>query len=281
MNKTCVIPDIHQNTTWADAVMRRESDCDLFIFLGDIFDSYKTPPDVTGIRETAKWLKRIIHNPKCIVLWGNHDIAYMEDCKYARKHVKNHRPFQECAGFTRNKSEEIAKEITWVEWGKTEPFKLVNGWLLSHAGFDYRFWRNCLNIEDNLDLLYQEAMIARNQINMSHARWFFCDYLRGGDDEYSGPIWQDFQEAFEDVLPLPQIVGHTPYKDQHTVQQIGRSFDIDGGQSTYAIIETDGKIAFKSIEQIGEEWKEAPVNTLNIDSFIATRANKLNIEFLK
>ena len=77
------------------------------------------------------------------------------------------------------------------------------------------------------------------------------------------------------------MVGHTPYKDRHVVQQIGRSFDIDSGQSTYAIIETDGAVKFKSIEFVDGEWRETPAAIVNIDYYIATRAQNKNPEFFK
>lgn len=279
--KVVVIGDVHQNTQWVDAVIARENDADLFVFLGDIFDSYKQPPEITGIRETARWYKRIINNPRCVVLWGNHDVSYMEDWVHAVKRRKNHKPLQKCSGYSRSKSEEIAKELTWQDWCNTKPFICINGWLISHAGFCDRFWNKELSTEQNLQLLYKEAVTARDEITTKQNRWFFSDYLRGGTDAFAGPIWQDFQEVFEDALPLPQIVGHTPFVDPHIVQQIGRSYDIDGRQSCYCILDAHGGIVFKSIARDGAVWIDKPVEVLDISHWIPTRAQNQNPKFFK
>jgi predicted MPP superfamily phosphohydrolase len=76
--KTTVIGDIHGRTIWQE-IVTRESDSDLFVFMGDYFDSYESGE--TGSGELANFINILDYkreNPgKVILLIGNHDYHYM------------------------------------------------------------------------------------------------------------------------------------------------------------------------------------------------------------
>lgn len=57
---------------------------------------------------------------------------------------------------------------------------------------------------------------------------------RGGSADHGGPIWLDFDEAFEDSREVPRIVGHTRCPEQ---TQKSESCCIDFMQAAYAVVE--------------------------------------------
>jgi len=70
--------------------------------------------------------------------------------------------------------------------------------------------------------------------------------VRGGFHDIGGPLWQDFNEEFEDSLPFPQIVGHTR---QRKVARKGRSVCIDVCQTACGVLYPDGNVTICDMGQ--------------------------------
>ena len=85
-----------------------------------------------------------------------------------------------------------------------------------------------------------------------------CGPVRMGNEPVGGLTWLDFNHEFEDTLPVKQICGHTGGK---TVRRKGRSYCIDGHQSSYALIARDGTATFKSLVKtaVSGTWVEEAV----------------------
>ena len=83
-DKITIIGDIHGRTIW-EKIVEKENDSDLFIFLGDYFDSYDNLTPGTEINNFKKILKFKNENPhKVILLLGNHDLHYIIDERWSR-----------------------------------------------------------------------------------------------------------------------------------------------------------------------------------------------------
>jgi DNA repair exonuclease SbcCD nuclease subunit len=225
---------------------------DHIVFGGDIIDSHDAPPAVSGARETARWYARLIESPNTTVLMGNHDLPQFESHSHSRAHRHKRPLFNACSGFTHSKAIEFAKEMTHDLWRKVRLFCVANGWLLSHAGIQENSWQNHLAAETNLDRLWNEADEALEAAPFKPHRLFACGYNRGGDANYGGPLWLDWDTEFEDVLPYPQIVGHTHKLNAH--RRIGRSWCIDSGTG-YVIIAPDGTVEHKRLWR-ARDWNK-------------------------
>lgn len=248
--KVLVFSDVHQRTNWADAVMAHEAgNVDHTVFLGDAFDSFHLPPEVTGIRETAQWYRDLIYRPNTTVLIGNHDCPYMETFSASRQFKKKIPIYTVCSGYSNNKSIEIAKEMNWPTWRKVQLFAVANGWLLSHAGFRENYWWTHLTDEENLSSLWTKSQEAMEMVGFGFNPLFAVGYGRGGDVSHGGPVWCDWDTEFEDNLPLPQIVGHSSDK---CLRKIGNSFCIDYGIG-YCIIHPDSTVEHKILYCTGKD----------------------------
>lgn len=246
------IADIHQNIEWAKAIIELEKGhYDHIVFLGDFFDSFWQPPKVSSVEETAQFVVEIIngvYGPSTLLL-ANHDLSYMEAWRSSSKFRNPKYLFNACSGYTNSKASEISKVLTWDNWKKFKLFALCNGWLLTHAGLRGNNFRPFMDGKKSLCVLEQEFNQAVNHINAFPHPLFVCGKDCGGPAEYGGPLWLR-PDYFEDnEIPYPQIFGHT-HTGKGMVKQYGRSFCIDGGQTSYSIIQSDGSIIHKSARKM-------------------------------
>lgn len=242
-----VLSDAHQRVDWVKAVLEREAgNFDAFLFNGDMIDSHFSPPEVSGARETGRFYSWLINNYHVNI--GNHELPVMESWSHHSRYSKKRPLINAVAGFGNNKAMEFNKELTDQQWEKVSLFRVVNGWLVSHAGFRENFWRPFIGIEENLKKLWEEAYWALRHIRFEPNVLFRMGKARTDyADTWGGPVWLDWKREFLDSLPIPQLVGHTHEAD--IISRIGRSYNIDTG-SAYAIIKRDGTIEFKTLKAL-------------------------------
>lgn len=255
------ISDIHQNLDWVAAILNAErGNYDHIVFLGDEFDSFWEPPKVASIKETANFIIEV-QNGKygpATQLLGNHNLSYLEAWRYSSKFRNPKFLFNACSGYTNSKSSAINTVLNWQDnWKKFKLFALANGWLLTHAGLRANNFRPFVSPEKSLRVLEEEFNQAINHVNVFPHHLFACGPSSGGTAVYGGPLWCRPNE-FEDELPYPQVFGHT-HTGKNAAIQLGRCFDIDGGQSTYCIIYPDSRLELKSIQREGDIWVAKPV----------------------
>lgn len=257
---TLIIPDIHQHVGWADSILlRHETEVDKIIFLGDYFDDFNPP---YGVLETAAWLiatkERL--GEKAIFLLGNHDLPYMETRFSARKkRIHKQKTINTfCSGFTSSKSIKINKVITEEFWQSCEPFCVVNGHILSHAGIMPNFMPYAPTFQESLEKLYSNIKEALKDIHSLKSNYFEAGLSRGGDIVVGSPFWCDFNVDFADLLDYPQIFGHT--REAGSIRQEGRSYCIDGGEATYCILK-ENEIEFNSTDFMFEFCEKGKINT--------------------
>jgi len=242
--------DIHQNLNWVTKVLDFErGNYDHVVFGGDWFDSLHEPPMVASAYETAQFVLDIIngqlYGPVTLLL-GNHDLAYLEAWRTTSKYRNPKFLFNNCTGYTNNKAAKINKVLKWEDWKQFKLFALVNGWLLTHAGLRANNFRPFMSPEKSLNVLEEEYNQAINHVNAFPHHLFLSGPDAGGRAAFGGPLWCRPNE-FEDELPYPQIFGHTFAGLSHALQ-LGNCFDIDGSQTTYAIIHPDKRLELKSLE---------------------------------
>lgn len=251
--KVLVVPDIHEDLAFLRSVVESEhyTICDKVVFLGDYFDNRAGPkadPAQFSSTETAKIIRELKEREpdRIDLLCGNHDITYLALQPILGGDYEA--PFNRLLammldGFNKL---DVAKSINEVWdvpfWHQLKCAVVYDGVLYSHAGIHLMNWPNGDTVEQSfakLEANWSNAVSSMNDNVFDDL--FVCGQARGGLMSQhlrrpGGPLWLDWNEEFEDSLPLPQIVGHTRGAE---VRRKGRSYCLDCGQSVYGVV-TDG-----------------------------------------
>lgn len=246
--KIVIAADPHNHYSKIDTIFKKEGG-DVNICLGDWFDSFNLddPSDYTA---TAKYLKdEFLPNPKNYTLFGNHDIHYLFDADVTW-----------CSGYEQWKYKAIDKVLGGDRGSIQEKFNwfiVVDDILLTHAGLDQRLLPPvCVTNERVFKYLEEACTDANIKIRSNQRHWFYeAGRSRGGRARVGGIVWCDFNEEFEPISDLRQIVGHTnQYRTGKAAQYHREGFTnvieannicIDCNLSEYITI-TNGKIELKS-----------------------------------
>ncbi|HWA24850.1 MAG TPA: metallophosphoesterase [Lacunisphaera sp.] len=232
-----IIPDIHQDIPWLDRILECETDWDRVVFLGDYFDSKKPVRLRTGVAATCVYLNKLRTElgARAVFLLGNHDIQYLEAKPACDAHRTPRYLLYKCgSAYSHSAATKIAKGLAPGFWAESRLFVHVNGWLISHAGVDARLWPNAPDVGEALGALEREAKAALLSMRRGPHPLLQAGKVRGGEADFGGITWLDWDEEFQDSLPLPQIVGHT--SNPLGARQKGRSWCLDGKQSCYGVL---------------------------------------------
>ena len=259
-NIILILPDWHQNYLFCDAILNKEgARADKIIFLGDEFDSFKSPPEVYSFKKTCKVLKYLIkehiYKDKFIFILGNHTLSYIYNNNKSGYQSTAIIPRYYCSGVTKSKISDFRKEF--FNHGLCDDFFIkhfklaykLDGWLFSHAGVA----NGHIPYGHSIDRFVEEVCPAAwsNFRNLS----FNYNYLlsdvgenRGGDARIGGMVWQDWKTEFFASQDIGrQVMGHTTVSKPE-VKGEGtdyESWNIDCGQSWYGIIENGKFIPVK------------------------------------
>lgn len=199
-NSKLIWPDVHHRTGLLEAFLERNGDqYGERYFLGDFQDQFHDTPE--HAERTAKYVKKLLEDPRNFIGLGNHDLPYMFPWN---KHVW-------CPGFEIEKSKAINSVLTADDWAKMKLAFYVDGWLISHAGIHASFFGErsaswSLKPEDVLASCHKA-------LERSVAGWDRL-VMPGSDRGFSGQqlggiTWLDWSK-FQPINGLNQIVGHTP-----------------------------------------------------------------------
>lgn len=247
-SKVLIVPDVHSDINWVKIILEKEKgNFDHIIWLGDFFDSFKSYPEVETAKNTAKFVVDIIEEkfgPSSIIQ-GNHCTAYREAHKYSSKFQSPKHLYHNCSGFTKSKSVEISKVLKLEHWQKFHLFYTCNGFFISHAGLAQKFWNYYISKEENYDRLWEKSEEALKLINVCSHEILEPGLARGGKQIVGGLTWLNWNDEFVDFPEIdPMIVGHST--SYNNIQKKGRSYNLDGTQTTYAILHDDGRLNLKS-----------------------------------
>lgn len=207
---TLVIGDLHGKNFWRHLIWKEEhlnkKPFKKIIFLGDYVDCFYTPNEVQrqNLLDLIEFKKQ---NPdRVILLWGNHDIHYLF-------------PQYKCSGYSQtryNLFHPIFKEnelLFQVAYEGMSDGKTV---LFTHAGISKK-WLALPKIEEAFNFFkeFDHEGLAEILNGMFGSRYMnelmMVGPMRGGSDDYAGPIWADkYETCFEIPDNLIQYVGHTP-----------------------------------------------------------------------
>ena len=273
--KTIVIADIHQRTKDIEIVLKREKDYDEVIFLGDWFDSFFEPPEVSSFGDTCQYLKYLMlehpHKEKFVFLVGNHDINYIyHNDKLSREPVATTGTYF-CSGFTKEKAIEFRRHFFDQGLKDTlffEKFKMAHhsqNFIFSHAGLDPRHIPASQTSREVVETILPDAW--KNFRNNNHPHnWLIsaAGYCRGGMHPIGGVLWLDWRREFSPSEKVGrQIVGHTTMKAP-TVEAQGsksESWNLDT-EAHYGIV-IDGSLEINSIKKKKKELSKRTQNLSN------------------
>lgn len=239
-----VIPDIHQHIAWADAIISKESDrVGKVVFLGDYFDAKL--PYAASAEQTAGFVSSLVEAHPTLeftFLVGNHDLPYLYGLQNPGA-IFN--PYTNGA-FDETLLPGLSRSLSPSFTAKLEPFALIQGFLLSHAGLHRSFLPEGTIEESDLETLYTQLKSQLSCLTSSpDPALAAIGYSRGGISPVGGITWQDWNHEFEDSLPWPQLVGHTILEAPN---QNNRSWNLDTRSGNYAII-SEGTTSILSIEK--------------------------------
>lgn len=195
--KIIAIGDIHGRNVW-EAIVARESDADMFVFLGDYFDTRESIGPLDQISNFKKIYEFKRHNPKRVtLLLGNHDYHYLDG-------VTDRYSGYDAGYATAYKVElEYALSAEFLQVA----FVAYDRLLFTHAGVT-KTW--C----DNHNIDHANTLSISGDINDLFSRFRDAFAFQGknpyGDSVESGPLWvRPLSLSIDRIDEYRQIVGHT------------------------------------------------------------------------
>lgn len=218
--KRLIIPDIHERIDTLTSLLPIMEEADEVIFLGDWFDTFGQG----RAAETAHFLAENINTPNWIFLLGNHD------CHYFFKH-----PYFRCSGYSASKQTLIDSVVTADVRQRFGISYEADGYLMSHAGFtpDTHYLLS--------EQMHTHALVSAHSGGFHEI--FNAGRARGGRAATGGPTWLDWNQEFEPLPGLKQIIGHT---HGHSVRVKDDNYCIDTGLKHVAWLE-DGTVTLDQV----------------------------------
>lgn len=229
--KVLVIPDSHLHTEVIarGLALAKKVRADRVVVLGDYLDDWGAIDE--DYYTMIDYLKGILRsNPNVEMLLGNHELSYFGF---------------PCGGHNRR----VAKAMRDSLLPDRRFYFAVahDGVLYSHAGVCLA-WLKENNLITQNDLRFklpknQGADLLEKLVNGVSNFDVFNKVGRAREGKNApSPLWADLTELIADVLPVKQVVGHTPVKQ---IENVGRCWFTDvfsnGNESDEYLIVTDGK----------------------------------------
>lgn len=247
--KTIIISDLHNRVYWIEDALSSPllQPYDRVLFLGDYFDDFGDTPEDVYI--AATWLKNSLKKPNRIHLMGTHDLWYRFP----------YNPYIEATGNTDEKEKVINSILSTRDWNLLKLYHFEQNYLISHAGLhiylisEYVFKnKNIFNryIIDGFSLHLDAIEIinkiiepatkeALKDVELGNINsWLVAGIVRAGVQPVGGVIWLDWNEEFEPIPSLNQIVGHTELKyPRENSTENSKNYDLDTRNHHIGILE--------------------------------------------
>jgi hypothetical protein len=241
-----VFADPHQEIDKVSNILKREQ-ADKVVCLGDWFDSFHLE-NVRYSIKTAAYLQKLVFQPNFLTLFGNHDVHYFWG--------KNEHAL--CSGWTKDKDKaiigafegkmaEVRDKFQWFVW--------IDDYLCTHAGVHPYHFPPMLEADKKgiSTWLKKAGEHAELSLASGGSHWFFrAGEARGGSQRIGGIVWADFDDEFEPIDGVKQLVGHTyhrravtHYSNRNLARAEANDLDIDCNLTEYLIIH-NGKLEIKS-----------------------------------
>lgn len=237
INKKLVfIGDIHGRSVWKN-ILSAESNADIFVFLGDYFDSKES---IKGSQQLTNFLEIIAlkneleaaGKAQVILLFGNHDYHYMP------WHTRE--PY---SGYQKSMAPKIRKALV----GNLHHLQMafaMDQILVSHAGISSIWLSRNVGMEGDASGWHKEdpqqiAAVVNDLFASNPKKFDMQGFESSGDEPQQTPIWirpKSLVESNKNVLEpyMVQVFGHTRIQNlASTVNRISqewnfRYFPVDG-----------------------------------------------------
>lgn len=246
--KIVVFSDIHQSIDRLQEILFKESNADYFISGDDIFDTHipELNTDWNLERTCRVYESLVLGDKRYINLHSNHTITYL----YGN-------PLTICGGYSERKDriiqgclntslKKIREKTLWYCW--------IDDFLVSHAGLHPSHLPPFIKTDrDSIsNFLDKEAEKAEFHLKNNGTYWLYmAGRARGGLEKFGGLTWLDFNDEFEPIEGISQIMGHSsgdhirPYHTEGSLNPNDwQNICIDCNLSQYLVIQ-DGKIEVK------------------------------------
>ena len=248
--KTLIIPDVHQNIGFVNAILKKEDWFDHCVFLGDWFDTFRGIDNKVAysMKETCKWINSKLDDDRFTWLLGNHDLSYISSYRKDTFSIRGN--YFCCSGWTKNKAKRFNRTID-PEWlKKIELCCKVGDAYCVHAGFSREQFEPYTTEEQNINLMYADWEKSKSTFMFDADHWIGkvgpCRY---GTDRYSSPVWLDFFGEFKPLDEVRIICGHTNSAHNPQCKTSSSGLDnwcIDNEQKMYMVYH-NGKFEIKPI----------------------------------
>ena len=248
--KVLIIPDVHQNIGFVNAILKKEDKFDHCVFLGDWFDTFRQIDNTIAysMKETCKWINSKLDDDRFTWLLGNHDLSYVSS--YKQNDFRPRGTYYCCSGWTKSKAKDFNRTIEpeWIK--KLELCCKVGDAYCVHGGFSYDQFKPFMSEEDNIINLYNDWEETKSTFMHDNRHWIgYIGPGRYGMDRYSSPVWLDFFYEFKPLDNVRIICGHTnsrsnPYCKENSAGM--ENWCIDNEQKMYMVYQ-DGKFEIKPI----------------------------------
>ena len=248
--KILIFSDPHQEIDKVDDIIKHEA-ADINICLGDWFDSFYKDYD-SDYKATADYLLKYLDTRNSHTCFGNHDVHYLFNSDVAK-----------CSGYEDRKYFAIDDVIGRYRKSVQDYFKwyfVIDDYLCTHAGIHPNYIPSTAkNNDDIINYIDSECERATLAARTNDYHWFFkAGRARGGFARYGGIVWLDFDNEFEPIEDLKQIVGHTFRRSRGIEQHHTEGFSdlteannlcIDCNVNQWLTI-TNGKMEIKSYKDL-------------------------------
>lgn len=220
--KTIWIPDIHNKIGVADKIVTSHGERPLrVVYAGDYFDNFNDTP--AHAQRVAEWLVTHCRNDVTeqkegltrVFLVGNHDVPYL---------FPNLNKAMWCPGYTPEKALAVASTGLHHLTYHFNLFNVVGSWLCTHAGVSGELFKDDYGDKNSgytyptqselLDLLLEEEELLFEHKYVDPRALIFMQEGYRTDERRSGRgglTWCDWDNEFEPIPGINQLVGHTPH----------------------------------------------------------------------
>ncbi|MDR1998127.1 MAG: metallophosphoesterase [Candidatus Margulisbacteria bacterium] len=210
MRKLQVFGDLHGRSLWQDKL---DVSAAKIIFLGDYVDEFALTDEQILDNLTALLAFKQSNPEKVVLLWGNHDLAYLLPKTFS------------CSGYRPSYARKVRKMLA-SNFALFQAAYQQENWLFTHAGLSRQFWQN------ELQGAGAEYAAALNEMfKYKFDRFALASGYRGGAAEYGSIFWADLREFVnaDTWTPRPeswlgglnQVVGHHPVSRKKTYEYAG------------------------------------------------------------
>jgi predicted phosphodiesterase len=187
------------------------------IYAGDIFDSFHASDEIIT---QCFWT---LVNSDCILLWGNHDLHYLNDAPFTCTGFRNYGSMK----YTEENSRLINYYTNMIEKNinRFKASMIVDNFIITHAGVHKAIAKNFNTLED-LDLYLNNEMnnYLKNRTQKFLSQIFNVGHARHGRSDFGGIFWADFRHE-QLCKKINQIFGHSCIEKPKIIKNKSKNYN--------------------------------------------------------